>query len=287
MSSNKSSYIASQAEFEQDLRQKAVTRSEFLNYIRSLDDSVFPPVEMAQVIGSHSTLHFRNAMMEIFSEFINRFKVARNATVLDIGCGCGRLAIPFVRWLNDGKYIGFDVWDEGVQWCRNNIASNFPNARFEVVKAENNYYFDTFKDSKKNEFNLDFIADNSLDFVYAISVFTHLIGEDCEQYLNHIARGLKPDGIAYITGFVVDRWFENFRTATGKHTGLKLTGDRQYTGYQGQDFFGGYDMSRWQEMIDKAGLEVISFETGLWADKPGASHYQDLFILAPKVNKAT
>jgi len=44
--------------------------------------------------------------------------------VLDVGCGCGRMAVPFLNYMSDiGGYWGFDVSRDGIAWCNRRIAS--------------------------------------------------------------------------------------------------------------------------------------------------------------------
>ena len=42
-------------------------------------------------------------------ELYDRFALNENSTVLDIGCGCGRLTFPFDRLIKNGAYVGIDV----------------------------------------------------------------------------------------------------------------------------------------------------------------------------------
>jgi methylase of polypeptide subunit release factors len=46
--------------------------------------------------------------------------------VLDIGCGCGRVAIPLTHFLNGhGSYDGLDIVPAAVDWCNRSINRRF------------------------------------------------------------------------------------------------------------------------------------------------------------------
>lgn len=120
--------------------------------------------------------------------------------VLDIGSGIGRIALPLSRFLN-GRYEGFEAMKTGVDWCRDNIESRHPNFRFKYVPLYNDLY------------NADGIAADSyvfeypdafFDFACAISVFTHLIPEELENYFRQTSRVLKKDGYLVATFFILD-----------------------------------------------------------------------------------
>ena len=62
---------------------------------------------------------------------MQRFRVDDDWKILDMGCGCGRMAIPFSAYLSEkGKYIGFDVWSDGIEWCNENIRNDFQFKKF-------------------------------------------------------------------------------------------------------------------------------------------------------------
>jgi len=245
-------------------------------YARSADQ--LPPLALMNKIGSFDEEHFKANSVGFFKEIASRLRVSRDASVLDLGCGCGRMAIPFVDFLRHGRFYGCDVWDAGVAWCNENLTST-GNAAFYVQSAENNYYFEQFNSEKKNNFKLGWLPDGALDASYAISVFTHLIQEDVESYLNEIARGTKAGGLGYFTFFIIDKYFWAYRERTGNHMAVKPSADGRHYAYEGQDFFGGYTMGTLLRIFDAAGWDVVSFELGSWAEKPGSRNYQDTFIL--------
>src|ERR1035437_9648712 len=51
-------------------------------------------------------------------------------TVLEIGCGIGRDAIPLSKYLKNGRYVGVDVLKPSIDWCLANISSRHPNFAF-------------------------------------------------------------------------------------------------------------------------------------------------------------
>lgn len=124
-------------------------------------------------------------------------------TVLDAGCGVGRIAVPLTGYLNDqGSYEGFDVGPQGIAWCRDNITSRYPNFRFELADIYNAHYNPKSK-LKAHEYRFPY-DDQSFDLVFMASVFTHLLPEDMEHYLGEISRVLKAGGRCVISYFLLN-----------------------------------------------------------------------------------
>ena len=54
-----------------------------------------------------------------------------NASVVEIGCGVGRDAIPLTQVLGpNGSYVGIDIIKPSIDWCAHNITPRYPNFRF-------------------------------------------------------------------------------------------------------------------------------------------------------------
>ena len=70
--------------------------------------------------------------------------LAPDGSILDVGCGAGRIAIPLTRYLSQhGRYVGFDVISDAIEWCRANITSRCRNFEFHHL------------DRRTKRFNLD------------------------------------------------------------------------------------------------------------------------------------
>ena len=153
------------------------------------------------------------------------------------------------------------------------------NAEFHVNVLANNYYLEDLDATASNDCSLPWLADEALDAAYAISLFTHLTRRDADGYLREIGRALRPDGLAYLTFFVVDRFFFRYCERTGLHASIAEVEPGCFHGYRRQDFFAGFRMETLTEMFAQAGLRPIAFEPGSWAEKPGSRVYQDTFIV--------
>jgi SAM-dependent methyltransferase len=63
---------------------------------------------------------------QFFSHFQKYCDFDKDSAVLDIGCGIGRMAVPFTNYLTPkGRYEGFDIVKVGIDWCTKNIHSRF------------------------------------------------------------------------------------------------------------------------------------------------------------------
>ena len=122
-------------------------------------------------------------------------------TILEIGCGIGRDALQLINKIGpEGRYIGIDVTNDSIHWCRKNIGSKYPNFEFHHFDAKHEIY-----NPLGTKTTLDFrlpVENNSVDRILLGSVFTHLFKEEVVHYLKEIARALKPSGLAYATFFL-------------------------------------------------------------------------------------
>jgi len=99
-------------------------------------------------------------------------------SVLDFGCGCGRVCRAWHR-RHKGDLHGVDLNPHLIEWSRKNL----PFGSFSGNHLKESLEFD----------------EGTFDFVYAISVFTHLNESSQDFWLRELARVLKPGGLAYLT----------------------------------------------------------------------------------------
>ena len=122
----------------------------------------------------------------------------KGAWVLDVGCGCGKLA----RFLRHDRsleaYVGFDVIRESVEWCRDAFRHVNDN-RFEFVHAD--VVSDVYNPGGKvKAVEYEFpVGDGWADVVVAASLFTHLLEDECLHYLQEISRVLEDGGRAVVS----------------------------------------------------------------------------------------
>ena len=120
------------------------------------------------------------------------------ASVLDIGCGCGKTARFLTMNQNIVQYTGFDVLKICIDWAERYIGVP-TNGRFRFEHADiANQMYNPHGGTKPHAFR--FPAKNaSIDIAIAASLFTHLLEADCAHYLSELARVLTPPGKALIS----------------------------------------------------------------------------------------
>jgi SAM-dependent methyltransferase len=108
----------------------------------------------------------------------NGFAMDEFKSVLDFGCGCGRI-MRYWASLNKVSLYGVDYNSKLIKWCRRNL----PFADYQVNKLLPPLGYESEK----------------FDFVYVRSVFTHLPQTLQLEWLKEFRRILKPNGVLLFT----------------------------------------------------------------------------------------
>jgi SAM-dependent methyltransferase len=152
----------------------------------SLDARPIPPPFLRyRVDGSTDLGHFLTVGQRIVADMDAALKTigrdfASFRDILDFGCGCGRVLL----WLRDRvkalhRLHGTDIDSGAIRWCRTHLG------------------FGKFTTNQgRPPLGL---PDDSFDFVYAISVFTHLDVHYQRAWLEELARVTRPGGVVLVT----------------------------------------------------------------------------------------
>jgi SAM-dependent methyltransferase len=146
---------------------------------------------------------YRRVNQEFLGYFVDLGSLSPDHRVLDIGCGVGIMASSLAHFLSpQGSYAGFDIVRVGITWARKNISSRFPNFSFVHADIFNKHYNPQGKLSSAS-FRFPY-EDATFDFVFLKSVFTHLLPDSIQNYLQEIRRVLKPTGTCLATLFLMN-----------------------------------------------------------------------------------
>jgi len=247
------------------------------NNIDLLSDrqDLIPPEEMI-FVGPGDFKQIGNEFLKYFIELGN---LKPNEQVLDVGCGIGRMAIPLTRYLDkNGSYEGFDIVSMGINWCKKNISIRYPHFHFQLADIFNKFYNQDGR-FKASEYKFPF-KDETFDFIFLASVFTHMLPEDMENYFTEIARVLKKSGGCLITFFLINEESRRFIKAKKSTQDFKF----EFNGYHTVDENNpegavAYEEKTIRMLFEKHGFtinEPIRF--GSWCGRQNFLSYQDIIV---------
>ena len=215
----------------------------------------------------------------LLQNLIETCLIKPNHYILDVGCGIGRLARPLAGFLNsDGAYEGFDVVEDGINWCKKNYA-HYSNFSFQYIPLRNDLY-NLETENTANVFKFPY-PDQYFDLVVLTSVFTHMQLEDVKNYINEIGRILKPGGHCFSTFFIINQQTESFLDQS-KNPFFPYRFDQFFLhNPKVKDANIAYRYEVVKNMVSKAGLALDQFHPGWWAGKPENTcmNFQDVLVL--------
>ncbi len=168
-----------------------------------------PPNHLCIRIGCGNRI-FNNQVMflkagsDCWLTFLSRKYCTSTSDVVELGCGCGRIARALKEPWFEGTYVGVDIDDEMLEYCWN----NFPPERFKFVRSPHKSA--TYSATNPHDGRLTIGHDllisepNSKDFVYAFTLYTHLLEKEVTDYLQETYRILRPQGIMYLNFLCIE-----------------------------------------------------------------------------------
>ncbi|MGD0338177.1 MAG: class I SAM-dependent methyltransferase [Bacteroidota bacterium] len=183
----------------------------------------------------------------------NKIDIRSFNSILDFGCGCGRIIRHFLPHSNAVHLHGSDYNPELIRWC----SANLPFAKFHA-----------------NTLAPPLSYENSMfDFLYARSVFTHLSVELQKKWTAEFHRVLRKGGYIYLTthGESTFSKFTPAEKAVLEHEGIltlnqNIEGDNKCATYQTKKFLEDNLLS---------GFELVDYMPG----GKNANQKQDVYLL--------
>jgi len=197
--------------------------------------------------------------------------------VLDIGCASGRMARPLLKFLSQGSYRGFDIVAKGIESANKEIGLYFDH-----IDAYNMVYNPLGK-VKDDQVTFPY-AESKFSFVFANSIFTHMLPEGVERYLTEIKRVAKPGLRSYLTFFLLTE--ESLRRLDQRKAAHRLPhvwdGYRTLRKHIGREGVVAYEEKFISQMIARAGLRVDRIVYGSWSGIQNATMpklFQDIIVV--------
>jgi SAM-dependent methyltransferase len=176
-----------------------------------------PPNHLRVRVGVGNNLLFNQAYhlqtgAGFWLSWLSARYVGANSDILEIGCGCGRIAHHLRGDWFVGSYVGIDIDPEALQWC----TSHFPSPKFTFLPSPHVSATYTSQSVDKGA-PIAFPEDWEKDFIYSTSLYTHLLEDELANYTRESFRVLRKDGTMYMTFFCLDsvelgkRWTFNHK----------------------------------------------------------------------------
>jgi len=137
------------------------------------------------------TLNFVRSMSATYTRLTGR--AVQDASVLDYGCGYGRIARLMYAYVDEANLWGVDPWDRSIEICHaDGMGPNF---------VQSDYLPESLP-----------VAGRTFDLIYAFSVFTHLSKRATLASLRVLRKHIKPDGVLLITIRPEEYWAKDSHT---------------------------------------------------------------------------
>jgi SAM-dependent methyltransferase len=241
---------------------EAATRKRFVQYKGSL----LPPPNLRLCSAKLQDDEYFLESAELEAErLVHRLGCRAGSSVLEIGCGSGRLPIGLLRQLQDIDYQGLDVLRPHIDWCTRYISRAHPSFCFSHLDAYSARYNPSGRPIAEG-FRLPWPEDH-FDIVYMYGVMTNMTDAHARIYLREMQRLVRPTGTVFLTGFVEDDVPAVSVNPDG-YLGLKPAGPLFLVRYQRDHFLSMIaDAHLKVGQVEKMGAEYFDSQTAFYLSK--------------------
>ena len=236
-----------------------------------------PPEHLIEGIGCG----FLPVAFDFLSYFIRYGSLEAAHSVLDIGCGCGRMAYPLSLFLDKarGRYYGFDIVDANIVHAQRAFRELSPGFTFRKVDVYNRWY-NPHGMIQPEAFSFP-CEDSSFDFVFLTSVFTHMFEREIRNYLREIRRVLKTSGRCLATCFLLnDECEERQRTRRARVRFPFSKGNARISRWRNPEGAVAWPEDLLHAWIAETDMRIEHVLYGAWSGRPDFVDYQDILIIS-------
>jgi SAM-dependent methyltransferase len=244
------------------------------------DNTLIPPVERI-FVGIADIADFKKHGQVYLETFIEEVQLQPHEIILEVGCGIGRIAAPLTQYLTSGHYEGFDIVPHGIEWCQQKITPKYPNFNFQLADLYNKFYNPT--GSQRAEHYQFPYSQETFDFVFLASVFTHMMPTDVAHYLKEINRVLKNGGRCLMSFFLLNS--ETIEALNDPRRIGKLKFEHDYGDYRLEnpneaESAIAYEETFVRNLYQKNELKIIKIRYGTWRNyqKNPVAKGQDIVV---------
>jgi SAM-dependent methyltransferase len=270
------------ASFERSTPPPNISCEPVRDIFQAMRAEQFNGVPLSDVIGGGDP---EKVALEIVSVLAKHVDLRSLRLVLDVGCGCGRIAAVLTQALGDtSNYVGVDILPGLIEFGRRFITARYPRFKF-LLLDEGNFTYDAWR-PKGSAADLAKLSEasppGSVDLAISISLFTHLDYTDARCMLNAIGQMLAPGGQAFITFFILDSEARDGITGgrTGFHFAYRTPSEQLFAEkLEAPTFAVGYELEKLDELVGGAGLRRERWIRGYWSQGNTGESFQDALIL--------
>jgi SAM-dependent methyltransferase len=236
-----------------------------------------PPLHLRRYVGPLRS--FETSGAEFMSYLRLLAELRPDQRMLDIGCGCGQMALQLKDYLDErGSYAGVDIHRPSIRWCQKNIAGRHENFQFAHIDVRNLAYNpDGMERAEAYRFPYE---DRSFDLILLKSVFTHMRPPEVSGYLGEVARLLKLNGRCLATFFLLNE--EQAMLARDEANDLRFMhgeGNWRYVYEHSPESAVAYDESFVMKLLEEHGLTLKERIYGRWSGRKEGLSYQDILLI--------
>jgi SAM-dependent methyltransferase len=242
------------------------------------DKTDLPPLHLRRYVGPLRSFESSGA------EFMNYLRLLAelqpHERVLDIGCGCGQMALYLKDYLDDnGSYVGVDIHKPSIRWCQKQIGSRRSNFQFAHIDVCNLAY--NPKGRHHAETYRFPYEDHSFDLILLKSVFTHMRPPEVSNYVSEVARLLKSNGRCLATFFLLND--EQALLAGEGRNSLRFEhgeGAWRYVHEHSPESAVAYDENYVMDLLAQHRLALKApVYYGRWSGRSDGLSYQDILLI--------